>query len=730
MSQSKGTGDMRIRHDLSPLFNPAAVAVVGASEVPGKASERRTRSLIQGGYPGKVYLINPKRDTLFGLKAYPSMKDVDGPADLVMIVIPGRLIPQTVEDAAAKGAKGVIIITAGLGETGDEGKKVEAEILAIANRHGMHVIGPNCSGMYSASGRMNFLGIPQIQPGPLAVLAQSGNIIDSLTHFARRRGRGFSRIISSGNAIGVRFHDYIDFLAADPQTQVIMLYLESIKEGDKLVQACRRATRIKPVVAIKVGRTAAGRRASASHTGALAADDRIVEAAFEQAGVIRVSNIDEMFDIGEALLDCPTAAGNRVAILSEGGGDNSVAADNAERYGLQVPVLSAQTQEKIRTHLLAGMPAHNPVDYGGTAEENPPVIADCVAELMAGDEIDMVYLTGFFGGFQDIIASHVGPLEAETSRRLVDLVGKTNKPLAVHTSFALEDYDAVKILKASGIPVHMSSDRAAQCLSALARQSVNSSKPEDITVFRGDGSRRLKVQRIINSARREGRLNLLETESRSLLRCYGIQLPPAALVRSADEAAAAAQRIGFPVAVKIVSPDIVHKSDVGGVRLNLASGRAVRSAAREILKSAAAITQPEKIKGLLVSPMAKTGQECIFGIFRDPNFGPVIMFGLGGVFVEVLQDVAFGVAPLSGHDVDRMLTSIRGRALLEGVRGEPAKDLQAVRRLIQCLSQIATDNPMLAELDLNPVIVHRRGSSIVDARVILSELSTEEPHGL
>lgn len=707
-------------HLLAPLFDPAAVAVVGASEVPGKASERRSRSLIEGGFPGQVYLINPKRDTLFGLKAYPSMKEVDGAVDLVMIVIPGRLIPQAVEDAAAKGARGVIIITAGLGETGEEGRRIEADILTIAQRHGIHVIGPNCSGMYSSSARMNFLGIPQIQPGPLAILAQSGNIIDSLTHLARRRGRGFSRIISSGNAIGVRFHDYIDFLAADPQTKVIMLYLESVKEGGQLIQACRRATRSKPIVAIKVGRTRAGRRASASHTGALAADDRIVEAAFEQAGIIRVSNIDEMFDIAEAFLDCPAPQGRRVAILSEGGGDNSVAADNAERWGLQVPILSAEIQERIKPHLLAGMPAHNPVDYGGTAEENPPVIADCVAELMTSDEIDMVYLTGFFGGFRDIIASHVGPLEAEASRRLADLVQQARKPLVVHTSFALEDYDAVKILKQGGIPVHMSSERAAQCLSALARQSDNSRKAEGAAVFRGDGSRRPKVERIFGAARREGRLNLLETEARSLLRCYGVRLPPAVLVRSADEAAAAAQRLGFPVALKIVSADIVHKSEAGGVRLNLGSSRAVRTAAREILKRAAAVTSPERVQGLLVAPMAKPGQECIFGIFRDPHFGPAIMFGLGGVFVEVLKDVAFGVAPLNSDDIDRMIASIRGRALLDGVRGEPAKDLPAVRQLIQCLSQIATDHPALAELDLNPVIVHPRGSSIVDARVILA----------
>ncbi len=708
-------------HALDPLFNPAAVAVLGASETPGKAAERRTRSLLEGRYPGRVYLINPKRDTLFGIRAYPSLTAVDGRIDLAMIVIPGRLIPQAVQEAAEKGAKGVIIITAGLGETGPEGKRIEAQIMDIAERHGIHVIGPNCSGMYSASGRMNFLGIPGIRPGHLSILAQSGNIIDSLTHFARRRGRGFSRIISSGNAIGVRFHHYIDFLAADPETRVIMLYLESIKQGDEFIRACRKATRTKPIIAIKVGRTTAGRRASASHTGALAADDRIVEAAFEQAGILRVSNIDEMFDLAETLLDCPKPRGNRVAILSEGGGDNSVAADNAERWGLAVPVLSAETQERIKPHLLSGMPAHNPIDYGGTAEENPPVVAACVEAVMAADEVDMVYLTGFFGGFKDIIAPHVGALEAEASRRLVDLVRQSGKPLAVHTSFAMEDYEAVSVLKQGGIPVHASSDRIAQCLSALARQEANYSRPERVTLFEADGSRRSGVQEVIAAARREGRRNLLETEALEILRRYGLRLPPSAFARSPDEAAMAARKLGFPVALKIVSPDILHKSDAGGVKLNLGSATAVKNAARAIIKQTAAALSTARVEGFLVSPMAPSGQECIFGIFRDPGFGPVVMFGLGGIFVEVLKDVAFGVAPLSANDVERMTASIRGAALLKGVRGEGEKDIEAVRRTIECLSLIATENPDLAELDLNPVIVHSHGSSVVDARIILTE---------
>ncbi len=711
---------MQPTHPLDPLFNPAAVAVVGASEVAGKASERRTRSLIEGGYDGTVYLINPKRDTLFGRKSYPSMTAVEGPVDLVMVVIAGRFIPEAVREAAAKGAKGVVIITAGLGETGPEGKRIEAEIMAIAGQYGMHIIGPNCSGMYSASGRMNILGIPGIQPGQLSILAQSGNIIDSLTHFARSRNRGFSRIISSGNAIGVRFHEYVEYLAEDPQTKVIMLYLESIREGDALVNVCRKAVRKKPIIAIKVGRTTAGRRASASHTGALAADDRIVEAAFEQAGIIRVANIDEMFDIAEAFLDCPVPKGNRVAILSEGGGDNSVAADNAERWGLAVPILSDACQKSIKPLLLAGMPAHNPIDYGGTAEENPIVISDCVTRLTAGDEVDMVYLTGFFGGFKDIIAPHVGPIEADAARRLVEQVRASGKPLAVHTSFAQESYEAIQVLKAGGVPVQISADRVAQILATLARQAANQSRSEEPVRMKSDTGRRQAVQTRIAAVRKAGRTNLLETEARDLLAACAIDLPPAALAASSQEAARHAVQLGFPVAVKIVAADILHKSESGGVSLNLNSAAEVEKAVAAMQARVAVHTTPERITGYLISPMAAPGVECIFGMFRDPAFGPVIMFGLGGVFVEVFKDVAFGVAPLTAGDIERMLGSIRGRAILDGARGRAPADLAFARKLLAALSTLAVENPEIAELDLNPVILHPLGGSIVDSRIILT----------
>ena len=704
---------------LEKIFNPSSVAIIGASEVPGKASERRTRSLLEGGYKGDVYLINPKRAELFSRKAYPSILDVGKPVDLVMIVLAPRLLTSAVADSVKAGAKGIIIITAGLGETGEEGKRIEAEILNEAAKTGAYIIGPNCSGIFSASADMNLLGVPPLKKGGLSVLAQSGNVIDSLTHYAALRDIGFSKIISAGNAIGVKFHEYIEYLAGDEDTKVIVLYLEGIKNGNDLVRVARETTKKKPIICLKVGRTGAGARAAVSHTGSLAGDDAIVDAALRQAGIVRVSNVDELFDMAEVFLNCPLPKGNRVAILSEGGGDNAIAADNSERYGIEVPVLSEATQRKLKPFLLEGMPASNPIDYGGTAEENPHVISECVNVCMQDDQVDGIFITGFFGGFKDIIAPHVGTLEEQTSRELVDLVKKYQKPLLVHTSFAAEPIESLKILKSNGIPVIGSSERTAQCLSALMKFALKREKISKIKVPAGEPKERPHVKAIFKRVKDEGRANLLETESRDLLREYGMPLPNAGFAKNLSEVNEICAEIGFPIAMKVVSPDIIHKSDIGGVKLDLNNIEEAEKAFNEILSNAGKVTQRDRVLGVLISPMVRKGQECIIGMTRDPHFGPVIMFGLGGIFVEILKDVSFRVAPLAQEDIEEMVKEIKGYKVLTGIRGERPKDIDSIKDILARLSQMVIDNPEIKEVDLNPVIVHEQGASIVDSRVII-----------
>lgn len=709
---------------LGKVFNPGSVAVIGASEVPGKASERRTRSLIEGGYRGNIYLVNPKRTQIFSRRAYPSILDIDKPVDLVMIVVAPQFLASAVTDSIKMGAKGIIIITAGVGEAqgeiGEKGKKIEQQILAEASRTGTYIIGPNCSGIFSASANMNLLGVPPPQKGRLSIIAQSGNVIDSLTHYAQLRGLGFSKIVSAGNAIGVKFHEYVDYLKDDPETEVIAIYLEGIREGDKLVKVARETVKKKPVVVLKVGRTGAGARAALSHTGSLAGDDAIADAAFRQAGVTRVSNIDELFDMAEVFLTCPLPKGNRIAILSEGGGDNAIAADNAEKYGIIVPILSPTTQKEIKPFLLAGMSASNPIDYGGTAEENPHIITECTNVCMQDDQVDGIFITGFFGGFKDIIASHVGALEEQTSRDLIDLVKKYQKPLFVHTSFAHEPIESLRILKSNGIPVIASSERTAQCLSALMKFAIRREKISEMKIPTGEPKEKPRIKAIFKKVKNEGRTNLLETESRDLLNEYGIVLPRARLAKNSLEASAIYGEFGCSVAMKVVSPDIIHKSDAGGVKLGLKSREDVERAFDEILMNAERITPKARVLGTLISPMALKGQECIIGMVRDPHFGPVIMFGLGGIFVEVLKDVSFRVAPLAGEDIEEMVKEIKGYRILTGVRGERPKDIDSIKDILAKLSQIVIDNPEIQEVDLNPVIAHEQGASIVDSRIIVS----------
>jgi len=382
-------------------------------------------------------------------------------------------------------------------------------------------------------------------------------------------------------------------------------------------------------------------------------------------------------------------------------------------------VLGQETQERMKPFLLEGMPAGNPIDYGGTAEENPHMITECVKVCMEDDEVDGIYITGFFGGFKDIIAPHVAELEEQASLDMVELVKTYEKPLFVHTSFARDPIKSLAILKEGGVPVMESSERTAQCLSALMRFSIRKRTISRMRMPTWAEKDRPAVRALFERLKGEKRTALLETESRELLSHYGIPLPEAMFADSSEKAVELGNKIGFPLAMKIVSPDIIHKSDAGGVKINLKDEAGVREAFDEIVGNAEKVTARERILGTLVSPMVPYGQECIIGMIRDRQFGPVIMFGLGGIFVEVLKDVSFRVAPLSHEDIDEMIEEIQGYKILTGIRGEKPKDIDAVKEVIGKLSRIAVENPEINEIDLNPVIVHEKGASIVDSRVIL-----------
>ena len=711
---------------LEAVFNPSSVAIIGASEDPSKFAFRRTRTLIDGSYKGKIYLVNPKRAELFSRKAYPSILDVDGPADLVVIIVAPRFITSVVADSIKMGAKGIIIMTAGLGEAqgeaGIEGKRIEQQVLDEASKTGVQVIGPNCIGIFSGSANLNLIGY-HIEKGPLALIAQSGNVIDSLVRYGQLRGIGFSKAVSAGNAIGVKFHEYLEYLKDDPETKAIAFYIEGIKEGNELIKVARETVKEKPIVVLKAGRSKAGARATLSHTGALAGDDRIVDAAFKQAEIIRVSNVDELFDVVEVLYSCPLPQGNRVAILSEGGGDNAITADNAQKYGMEVPILAEATQGKIRPLLIEGMSAVNPVDYGGVAEGNPQVIEQCVRACMEDDQVDAVLVTGLLGGLAEILNACPPAAEEQTCQELVNLVSRYKKPLFVHSCFGKETTKSLDILRSSQVPVFESSERSAMCLGMLMKYASDKRKTMEMKIPQGVEPPRsiTKVAQIIERAKAGGQSSLIETEAKEILKEYGIPVPEFRLARGKQEATRLAEEIGYPVAAKIVSPQIIHKSDAGGVKLNLKDEDEVGKAFDEIINSAKAYNKEAQIDGVLLSPMEKKGVEVIIGMTRDAQFGPVIMFGLGGIFVEVLKDVSFRVVPLTKGDAYEMVKQIKGYPILEGVRGEEPSDIEAIVDIIMKVSRLASEDEAISELDLNPVFIFRDGASVVDARMILSK---------
>lgn len=702
---------------LESTFNADSIAIVGASETPGKAGERRTRSLIEGGFKGKIYPVNPKRDSIFSIKAYPSLKDIEDGVDLVVLVVPVNSLVSAISQSVEKGAKGAVIITAGLGETGEDGKRIEREILDISHKGGMRIIGPNCSGIFNAQKSINLLGVPSIQKGPFSVVAQSGNVVDSLSHYAKLKNIGFSKIASVGNAIDVGFAEYLEFLRDDPDTGVILLYVEEIKDGAKFVEVARQVSKEKPIVAIKVGRSEAGKRAASTHTGSIAGSELIVEAAFNQAGIIHAYSVDEMFDIAKALVGLPKPKGKRVVVLSEGGGDNAITVDNVVMQGLEVNVLGEETRDKLRPFILEGLKPCNPVDYGGTAEENPhKIIPACCEVCMMDDGVDMIIITGFFGGFKEIIAPHVEEFEKETSRKLVELVRKYKKPILVNTSFANEKIDSLNILEQGGIPVIESSERVAKCASVLVKVAENQKYFKGIAPIQREPSPEPSVLALIDRVKKE-RSNMLETESRMLLEKYGITIPPGRLAKDKKEAVAIAEELGYPVVVKVSSPDIIHKSDAGAVKLNLQTSEEVELAFEEVMKRAGRVTS--QIEGALVLPMMPPGEECIIGMVRDKQFGPVLMFGLGGIFTEILKDFSLRVLPLTQNDIGEMIGGIRGFPLLSGARGRSQKDLVALNYILRKISDIAVDYPDIEEIDLNPVVVYETGACVLDSRVIV-----------
>ena len=700
---------------------PDSIAILGASPDPTKRGYKAMVGLINDGYEGAIYPINPKADTILGHKAYPSMESLPGPAALALICTPANTIPDLLGQCGRNGTKGAIILASGFGEVDDAGAKLGQEVLEAAQKANVRIVGPNTSGIFNLHIKVNLLALDNIKPGDIGVISQSGNMLLALVLEAQSNGHvGFSTYVGPGNQIDLGFADYLQYLGEDKNTRVATLYVEGFKDGRVFLNVAKNVAKTKPVVVYKSGSTEAGQKAAKSHTGALAGRYGMTVDLLRQVGVTVVSQSDEILPVAEGLGLLQQANGNRVAILADGGGQATIASDRLCEAGLALAELSDATRSALRGILFSQASLVNPVDVAGSTDANPSLLADCMGILVEDANVDMVLLVGMFGGYGIRFAEELKAEELQTADAIATLSGQTDKPLVVYSLYSHVRPEPLVRLREAGVPVYNSIEHAVQVLKALNERGVyiaSSQRAERAQPLRPDAG----VVATFKQAQESGR-DLFEFEAKSLLRAYGVDVPKELIVRNEAEFLEAVAEFGHTsLAMKVVSRDILHKSDAGGVKLNLSGEADLRRGHAEILAACKRYKANAEIEGVLLAPMARKGTEVIIGVSRDPVFGAVLMFGLGGIFVEVLEDVAFRAIPLSHDDACSMVNQIKARKILDGVRGEPAVSKDALVELLLNVSSIVDAHSEILELDLNPVIAYSNGYAVVDARVIVCQ---------
>jgi acetyl coenzyme A synthetase (ADP forming)-like protein len=701
---------------IRPFFQPRGVAVVGASRNPDNIGHKVLHGLIESGFPGPIYPINPKADEILGVKAYPSLRDVPGEVDLAVMAVPPRVILTAVDDAATAGVRALVVITAGFAEVRDpDGRDLQSELVEKVRGHGMRMIGPNCLGVLNTDPqrRLNASFSPIFPPpGRIAMSSQSGALGLAVLAAAQRLHLGLSTFVSVGNKADVSGNDLLQYWEEDPQTDVILLYLESFGNPRRFAHIAGRVSRSKPILAIKAGRGKAGARAASSHTAALASREVAVDALFRQTGVIRLETLEEMFDLANAFANQPLPQGKRVAILTNAGGPGILCADMCESAGLDLDVLSPATQAALQAFLPSTASVSNPVDMVASA---PPVqYRQALEVLMACDDIDaiiVIYIPVGFGENQAYFdAIHDGYRAGKAK-------GPTKTVLGCWMSANDANAGAHERLPAYAFP-----EAPARVLGRMSDYAAWRTRPDafipELDHLRVDDARRLCE----DSLAKYGAGWLTLPECFELLDAFGLPVAKHGLARDADEAVAWADKLGYPVVLKLSPRQLVHKTELGGVRLNLGDAASVSAAYRTMAEAWDKHAPGQPLEGILVQTMIKGGTEVMSGMTRDPLFGPLLAFGLGGVMVEALGDVCFRVAPLTVADAREMLRTPKGSKLLRGFRGNPPCDLAAVEDAILRLARLAEELPQVQELDFNPILVFPEGKGclLIDARIRLA----------
>ena len=703
---------------LKLFFNPRAVAVIGASRQRGTIGGEIFHNLLSFGFNGPVYPVNPTAEVIQCVPAYPSVEAIAGPVELAIIIVPAARVVEVAAACGRKGVKALVVISAGFSETGNEGQERQAELLRVCRAAGMRLIGPNCMGIANTDPAVlldaTFApGIPP--PGRVGFSSQSGALGLAIIEYANSLGLGISTFVSVGNKADISGNDLLRYWESDDGTDVILLYLESFGNPKKFSQIARRVGRKKPIVVVKSGRSAAGARATSSHTGALiAASDVTVDALFRQAGVIRTDTLAELFDVASLLANQPLPQGHRVGIITNAGGPGILCADACEARGLEVPLLSEVSQEKLRSFLLPGASASNPVDM--------------IASASADDYHKAIEIVAVDDNVDALIVIFTPPLVTQAedvARAVVNAVGALNKSKPLMTVFLSAQGTPEELRSAKvSIPSYAFPETAAIALARAARYHEWRERPET-TAPLFENIRRDEAAAVVATALSRGDGWLSAAETADLLTCYGLPLIEQRIAATIKDAGAAAEDLGGEVALKAIAPDLIHKTEAGAVRLHLRGAEQVRTAAREMSEQLKARGQAPT--GFVVQRMAKSGVEMLVGVVHDPQFGPVVACGAGGVQVELLRDVSVRLTPLSTEDAAEMIRSLKTYPLLTGFRGAPVCDVTALEAALLRVSAMVEDIPQIAELDCNPFIVHERGAVILDARV---RLAAVEPRPL
>ena len=696
---------------LEYFFSPKTVAVVGASREEGKVGHDLFKNLVRYGYKGKIYPVNPHTDNILGIKTYTALKKIPDKVDLAVIVVPAPCVGKTIDECIEKGIDSVIVISAGFKESGIDGAARERELYQKIKQHSIRMLGPNCLGLIDMQSALNASFAADMPAhGNIAFFSQSGALCTSILDWAVNECIGFSKFISMGNKTDIDEVDLIKAIENDAQTKVVLIYLEGVKNGAEFINAAKKITKIKPMIVVKSGGTMAGAKAASSHTGTLAGSENAFDAAFKQSGILRAKTIEELFDYARIFSFQQLPKGPHIALITNAGGPGIVAADTVERSKLKMASFSKDTIDTLRSFLPDMANVYNPVDVLGDAKTDRYKFV--IEKVVEDPNVDTVL----------IILTPQAMTEIEkTAEVITEISNRTDKPIVTSFMGGKRIENSLKIMCQRKVPNYSFPERAVSAIEAMYKYTLWQKRPAPkAKIF---DVQKENVVSFLAKMKQTGRQHLNEEEARQVISAYGFRIPKSILAASEPEAVKAAEEIGYPVVIKISSPDILHKSDFGGVRIGIKNEIEVRMCFCDITQKARRLMPDAEIKGVLVQQMITGGKEVILGMSRDPQFGPLLMFGLGGIYIEILKDVSFRIAPIGLNEAEEMIQEIRSFPLLKGARGERPVDINAVVDNILRLSQLVTDFPEIIEMDINPLLVFPEGGGTMalDARITISQ---------